>query len=249
METLHSASGFNSEASLSGTPTTPPYTPARTRPKRRFERSDSPASNAGSVHPAETSSPAKKAAKRGIQDEIQVQELAEGDMGYITDVDVVFPDELEEVSSDSSSVDGSSTASDNVSDSETTDIARKLSRMRCGDDQEVDFEKLRRRRHVHKRTDSRVYKRSHSQSVSGDRGGVADPDAIDDQDLPSSQRRLRRRVYGPGPGPGPGETKPGHSKKTSTERGTMSSATDSDEEDEPTPSKKRNEAMDVDVSK
>jgi len=198
METLHPTSGFTSEASLSGRPHTPPYTPARPI-KRRLERSDSPASTTGSIHPIETKSPAKKPAKRvAIEDNIKVQELAENDVGYHTDVDVVYPEELEEMSSSSSGSDGDdddSTASD-VSDNETTGLTRRLSRLRCGDDREVDFEELRRQKHLEKRNAHKISKRSHSQSVKHD-ADATDTDGLDDHDLKSSQRRLRRRVRGP----------------------------------------------------
>lgn len=192
METLYSTSGFTSEASLSGRPHTPPYTPARAT-KRRLERSDSPASTIGSIHPAETRSPAKKAAKRAATDDIQVEELTEGDIGYLTDIDVVYPDELEEISSSDSDEDRDAT---DVSETEATHLTRKLSRLRCGDDQEVDFEQRRRQRHIEKRGGSRMFKRTHSQSVKSETD-VTDVDAMDDHDIGASQRRLRRRVRGP----------------------------------------------------
>lgn len=196
METLYSTSGFNSEASLSGRPHTPPYTPARAKKptKRRLERSDSPASNAGSIHPVDSDSPAKKAAKRTVPDNITVEELVEGDIGYITDVDVVYPEELEEIS-DSNTDDDRNTATD-VSDAEATGLTRKLSRLRCGNDEEVDFEQRRRRRHLEKRNGTRNYKRSHSQTMKSETD-ITDAEALDDHDIESSQRRLRRRVRGP----------------------------------------------------
>lgn len=192
METLYSTSGFNSEASLSGHPHTPPYTPARIT-KRRLERSDSPASTVGSIHPAETSSPAKKAAKRAASDNIQVEELAEGDIGYMTDIDVVYPDELEEMSTSSSDEDRDAT---DASENDSSLLTRKLSRLRCGDDQEVNFEQIRRQKHIDKRAGIRNFKRSHSQSVKSETD-VTDVDALADHDLGSTQRRLRRRVRGP----------------------------------------------------
>lgn len=192
METLYSTSGFNSEASLSGHPHTPPYTPARIT-KRRLERSDSPASTVGSIHPAETSSPAKKAAKRAATDDIQVEELTEGDVGYMTDIDVVYPDELEEISTSGSDEDRDAT---DVSENESSHLTRKLSRLRCGDDQEVNFEQIRRQKHIDKRAGIRNFKRSHSQSVKSETD-VTDVDALADHDIGSTQRRLRRRVRGP----------------------------------------------------
>ena len=111
LEALYSTSGFTSEASLSGHRLhTPPYTPHRAT-KRRLERADSPASTVGSIHPADTHSPAKKAAKRSVPDNITVEELAEGDAGYSADIDVVYPEELEENDSDD-------TASERFSDTD-----------------------------------------------------------------------------------------------------------------------------------
>ena len=189
METLNSASGFNSEASLSSNfPHTPPYTPHRT--KRRFERNESPAS-ARSIQPAETNSPAKKTARNYVKDDVKVEELAEGDAGYITDIDIVYPYELEEVLSDSE--DDSGNTDNNDSDS---GIAQHLSRLGCEDSPEAEFEKKRREKHRRRRMSARVFKRSHSQSVKSDTE-TTDPDAMADHDLSASARRLRRRVRGP----------------------------------------------------
>lgn len=189
METLTSSSGFPAEASILGNaPHTPPYTPHHS--KRPLERNDSPAS-AKSIHPTETSSPAKKAAKQQVEDGIWVEELTEGDAGYITDVDVVYPEELEEVESDSEHDSDSADA-----DSESGDeISSRLSRLECDDSPEAEFEK-RRAEHRRKRRDSRIFKRSHSQSVKSDTD-VTDPEAMADHDVAASARRLRRRVRGP----------------------------------------------------
>lgn len=205
METMHPISGFTSETSLSGHngPATPPYTPARH--KRRLERSDSPAS---SIHPAETSSPAKKVIKRTVPDTITVSELTESDLGYLTDLDVVYPDELEELSS-LSDVDHYNVSTDEVDSDVDSDIGltSRLSRLDCSDDHEtkdeVEMEKARRERRLSRRHGSRVFKRSHSQSL---KSGTAVPeafsdvdlDAIDDQDFAGGVRRLRRRTKGPG---------------------------------------------------
>jgi hypothetical protein len=190
METLTSSSGFATEASILGNaPHTPPYTPHRS--KRPLERNDSPAS-VKSIHPAETSSPAKKAARQQVEDGIRVEELTEGDAGYITDVDVVYPHELEEVESDS---ERESDSSDEGSES-GDEISSRLSRLGCDDSPEAEFEKKRRAEHRRKRRDSRVFKRSHSQSVKSD-ADVTDPEAMADHNVAASARRLRRRVRGP----------------------------------------------------
>lgn len=187
METLHPIAGFRSEPNLSrhGRLATPPYTPAK--PKRRLERSDSPAS---SIHPAETSSPARKLAKRAATDTITVEELVEGDIGYLTDIDVVYPEELEEVED---ALDWDSEA-DADAESESG-ISTNLAKLRCDD--EAEMQKRRRERRLSRRTGSRVFKRSHSQSIKGDTDAT-DSDGINDQDVEVGARRLRRRVRGPG---------------------------------------------------
>ncbi|KAK4545082.1 hypothetical protein LTR36_003633 [Oleoguttula mirabilis] len=190
MQRFHSPSGFSSEASISGRPHTPPYTPRRAKGKRRLERADSPAS---SVHPAETTSPAKKIAKRATVDNVRVEELAEGDVGFMTDIDVVYPEELEEVPSS----DGDDELSPSDDEHSDTGMTRRMSRLHCGDENaEVEFEKGRRLRRMSKRMSSRIFKRSHSQSVNSD-AETTDVDAMADQDIAASQRRLRRRVRGP----------------------------------------------------
>jgi hypothetical protein len=163
--------------------------------KRRLEHSNSPASSrAASLHPTETVSPAKKIARRASNDDIKVEELIEGDTGYITDGEVVYPDELEEINSDSDN--DWETASD-ISDSEATiGLSREFSHLGCSSSPEADFESLRRQRHRHRRNDSRKFKRTHSQSVSNETD-VSDVEALADHDLPGSQRRLRRRTRGP----------------------------------------------------
>ncbi|KAK3065743.1 hypothetical protein LTR53_018084, partial [Teratosphaeriaceae sp. CCFEE 6253] len=104
-------------------------------------------------------------------------------------------------------------------------VARRLSRLHCTDaEAEAQFQLGRRRRRLSKRLGSRVFKRSHSQSATGHGAGERagggegegeggegeggdledgispdlDPDAMGDQDLAASRRRLRRRVRGPG---------------------------------------------------
>jgi len=190
METLRPQSGFLPEAkNMPGrVPRTPPYTPLST--KRRFERSDSPAS-ISSIHPAETTSPAKKAAKRDVPSGVKVEELAEGDIGYITDVDDVFPEELEEATSDESEED-----TDAESVESDTGISERFEQLDFEDSEEAEFEKKRREKHLRRRTNSRVFKRTHSQSIKSE-AEVTDEDAMPDHDLTSSARRLKRRTQGP----------------------------------------------------
>ncbi|KAK0314348.1 hypothetical protein LTR82_013065 [Friedmanniomyces endolithicus] len=206
--------GFTSETSLSGTrPHTPPYTPYRNKGKRTrlTPRSDSPAS---SIHPTETVSPPKKhPAKRQATegDSVRVEELAESDPAYLSDVSIVYPASLEEASglSTANSEYGddelSSSASDDMEardmapDAGGAEITHRMSRLRCAD--EADFEAGRMQRRLSKRMGSRMFKRSHSQSVKAPAEGmveeVMDVDGMGDQDLEASARRLRRRVRGP----------------------------------------------------
>lgn len=170
-------------------PRTPPYTPHRA--KRPFQRSDSPAS-ISSVQPAETTSPAKKAAKWTVPDNVKVEELVEGDAGYVTDIDVVEPAELEEKISNDSEDESSE---DDGHDSDTG-ISQRFQELGCHDDEEAEFERKRREHHVRRRTSSRLFKRTHSQSIKSD-SEVSDIEAMGDHDLSSSARRLRRRVRGP----------------------------------------------------
>ena len=191
METLQPTLGSTTEpkGTSKSAPHTPPYTPHRA--KRRFERSDSPAS-ISSIQPAETTSPAKKVARRSVEDNVTVEELVEGDLGYATDVDVVYPEELEEKTS-STSADESSDDDGNESE---TGISQRFQELGCHASEEAEFEKKRREKHLRTRTNSRLFKRSHSEIIKSD-SEVSDVEAMGDHDLVSSARRLRRRVGGP----------------------------------------------------
>lgn len=165
---------------------TPPQTPNFS--KQRFMREDSPAS-IQSIHPTETISPAKRPEQQHVEDGVQIEELTEADAGYIADVDVIYPEELEEPASESELNISSS------NDDSDMNITHPFSRLECMDGAEVEFEKKRRAKHVRKRTTSRVFKRSHSTSVKSD-AEITDSDAMGDQDRASSARRLRRRTRG-----------------------------------------------------
>lgn len=193
METLHPTAGFASQTSLSGhaAPATPPYTPAK--PKRRFERSDSPAS---SIYPAETSSPAKKVLKRTESDSILVIELPDDDfddldsLPGVEEAEVVSPAELEEVE------DYPSESQDDTDDSDSdSGISSRFEKLNCSDrEEELEMTKRRRERRLSKRTSSRVFKRPHSQSANSDTDAV-DTDAAIDRSRNGSVKRLRRRVH------------------------------------------------------
>jgi hypothetical protein len=201
LDAVYSTSGFTSENSLSGHPHTPPYTPSRLRTgkRSRIERSDSPVSISGSIHPTETASPASKptkpAKKRIATDSIKVEELTEAEIGYMGDVDVVFPEDTDSAeSSDEHSAGETATAAD-VSDEEAAGLARKLAQVKCTDDREALLEQRRQRRRE-RRANTNQAKRSHSQAVKYE-SDTSDTDALADHDLQSSSRRLRRRTRGP----------------------------------------------------
>lgn len=193
MDTHHPRSGFTSQTSLSGhdAPATPPYTPAA-KHKRRFDRSDSPAS---SIHPAETSSPARKVLKRTASDSIIVVELPDKDLDELIDAEVISPAELEEFEEVEDLLSDAQYHSDDCeSDS---GISSQFQKLGCDERQEEsEMTKKRKERRLSKRTGSRVFKRLYSQSANSDME-VTDSDAANECDGHTSARRLRRRTHGP----------------------------------------------------
>lgn len=192
MATLHPNAGFASQTSLSGhtAPATPPYTPAKH--KRRFERSDSPAS---SIYPAETSSPAKKVLKRTNSDTLLVIELADGDVDDLesltgAEIEVVSPAELEEVE------ELPYESQDNTDDPDSdSGISSRFEQLNCSDrEEESEMTKKRRARRLSKRTSSRVFKRLHSQTANSDTE-LTDPDGLNDRSRNGSVKRPRRRPH------------------------------------------------------
>ena len=182
---------MSNNANRGANPQTPPYTPLhRNKGKRPLSRSESPASPV-SIHPTETTSPAKKAAKKRATsaevDQVLVEEL---DAGYQTDTSVVYPETLEEASSPRSATLEASDPMESDSDAEMTDgetrgLSRRLSLLYCGDENAKElFEKGRRERRMSKRLSARMFKRSHSQSVKGDSEEL--------EDMTASQKKLRR---------------------------------------------------------
>lgn len=164
------------------------------------------------IRPNETSSPAprKKATKRHqiVEGTVKVEELTDTDAGYIADIEVVYPHELEEaedscLSGEEGFVKGYGSVAqveedDDDSDDAPSSVAEQFSRLGCADtdDAEAEFEKKRREKHIRRRAESRVFKRPHSLIINPD-VEVADSEAMADHDLPMSARRLRRRVEGP----------------------------------------------------
>lgn len=208
METFLPKLGFASQTSLHAAhkpPATPPYTPAKH--KRRLERSDSPAS---SIHPTETSSPAKKVLKRTPSDNVLVVELPDGEIASLPDTDIVSPSELEEVEDYPSEIHPDHHAveptyesdSDPDFDSDSdSGISSRFARLDC-EDQEEESEMAQKRleRRLSKRVSIRVFKRPHSQSADGDTVAT-DTDDADERNGDVSIRRLRRRVLSPVGGP------------------------------------------------
>jgi hypothetical protein len=200
MATLHAKSSFTftSQMSLSAhnSPATPPYTPAKY--KRPFDTSNSSAS---SIHPTETSSPAKKVLKRTASDGILVVELPDNHLGSLVSAGAISPAELEEaeeyLSESQSEIDDSEHDSEPESDSGISD---RFSKLNC-DEQEEEFEmtQKRRQRRLSKRT-SLYMKRLHSQTTNSD-NEEADTDDRNDRNGDASARRLRRRMLSPVGGP------------------------------------------------
>jgi hypothetical protein len=203
MEALLPKLGFASQTAFHAghkPPATPPQTPAKA--KRPFERSDSPAS---SIHPTETSSPAKKVLKRTTSDNVLVVELLDVELRSIPDTEVVSPAELEEVEDDLSEVHSDSDediepAYEFDSDSDSG-ISSRFARLDCGEqDEESEMTQKRISRRLSKRSSIRVFKRPHSQSADGNTVAT-DTDDLDERNGDASIRRLRRRVLSPVGGP------------------------------------------------
>lgn len=189
MPSAFSLAAADIERAAKSRPQTPPYTPNRS--KIGFQRADSPAP---SIHPTETVSPTKPVDVRNeVPSTVIVQELADGHPDYSTDVELVYPDELEEVGSASEMI---SDISDSEEDSDHV-ISSRMSQLHCEDRAgEAKMQRVRRERRLSKRLARRPFKRRHSQSNNSE-SEVTDVDAMDDQDVPSSARRLRRRMKGP----------------------------------------------------
>jgi len=201
MATLHAKSSFTftSHTSLSAhnSPATPPYTPAKY--KRPLDPSNSPAS---SIHPTETSSPAKKVLKRTASDGVLVVELPDNDLGSLGGVSAISPAELEEaedhLSESQSEVDDSGHDSQPESDSGISD---RFSKLNC-DEQEEELEMIQKRlqRRLSKRTSLRMFKRLHSQTTNSDNEDT-DTDERNDRSGAASARSVRRRMLSPVGGP------------------------------------------------
>lgn len=201
---MQSSTRSNTEDSPSF-PQTPPYTPLARR--QRAKRSTSPASIA-SIHPLETISPAKSSTQdTPTQEGPKVSEMQEGDPDYASEIHPIYPQSLEEPESDLDAqqlTDTTNSETEADSDRSANGLSAHLSRLECDDSrqQERAFERNRRSKHAHRRTNSRLFKRTFSQSVDMDTD--EDPETPHDQNSPASARRLRRRVRGPGMPEDPG---------------------------------------------
>ena len=105
---------------LSSRPHTPPYTPLQAT-KRAMSRNASPTSRASSIHPAETSSPARKIVEVFSTDNIEVVELDDNDLRSISDAEIVHPDDSEDPTEDDNSGDDEDEDEDEDEDDEDDD--------------------------------------------------------------------------------------------------------------------------------
>lgn len=228
---METTSGFQSSASArNSTPTTPPQTPHR-RKRRLSTHTVSPASSPRSaIRPNVTSSPApkKKATKRRlVEDSVTVEELTDVDAGYIADIEIVYPHELEEVESLSAGSQGKDSEDENAttntaegtttgivdeddddddipSDNDAGDsVAEQFSRLHCASYPSDDLDSAEAA-FEKKRREKHIRRRAESRVFKRPHSliinpeiDVADSEAMADHDLPMSARRLRRRVQGP----------------------------------------------------
>lgn len=108
------------ETPLSSRPHTPPYTPIRAT-KRALSRNDSPRSRDSSIHPAETTSPAKRLIEVFAADNIEVVELDENDLSSISDAEIIHPDDSEDPTEDDNSGDEDEDEDEDEDDDEDDD--------------------------------------------------------------------------------------------------------------------------------
>lgn len=126
---------------------------------------------------------------------ITIQELSEDDPGYQSELEVLRPDELEEVLSETDTSDTRDDMEDVESDTASA-IARRLTKLRCEDGLAG---KVRQHARWGKAKVSRPLKRSHSEVVDSSVEEY-DGEALNDQDVEAGARRLRRRVESPDSG-------------------------------------------------
>ncbi|KAF2759985.1 hypothetical protein EJ05DRAFT_317836 [Pseudovirgaria hyperparasitica] len=123
--------------------------------------------------------------RKASQDQLIIEELADTTSSFASDVEIVRPDNTEEVTSDHGHDDRDI-------------LLGGFRRMNCGtDDENVSGEQARRYRRKKKRWSAGYYKRTHSQSIGSDTD-TDDLEELNAHDLGCSARRLRRRVRGPG---------------------------------------------------
>lgn len=122
---------------------------------------------------------------------VEVEELSEDDIGYASDIEVIYPDELEEVEGDTESGDDWP-SENNLGDPESL-MVRRMSELQCQDGKKKPGRSDRRQKQLGKRPGSGLFKRTHSQSQSSDAQPETPPPMADQDKV----RRLRRRVRGP----------------------------------------------------
>ncbi|KAK4992909.1 hypothetical protein LTR50_000815 [Elasticomyces elasticus] len=144
-------------------------------------------------------SSARNRSTQTLEDEqgLQVEELLDDDIGYDSDIEIYYPDELEEMDSDMDERD--EPVMQERYDLDAT-IVRQFRGMHCEDNDSSEQERTEQKRErIRKRWGPGLLKRTHSQSVGSDTD-VEDAEALDAHDVELSARRLRRRVRGPGDG-------------------------------------------------
>jgi len=124
--------------------------------------------------------------RTNLPDEITVEELSEDDVGYASDMETLYPDELEEVQSGTSDTEEArDTDVDNDMENEASDatIVRRLQHLRC---------------HEMPPSSSTARKRAHSETIYPELGRD-DTDQTGSDTLARKSRRLRGLYSSPSP--------------------------------------------------
>ncbi|KAI9816559.1 MAG: hypothetical protein M1827_001691 [Pycnora praestabilis] len=132
-------------------------------------------------------------------EEFTIEELRDSDISYGSDIEVLHPDQYEDVGSARDKLENFGEDADKV-DEQRNNILSGLQMLHCDDDEGPPgptYEHDRRYRKKKKRWSAGIFKRTHSQSIGSD-SDSNDSEILDAQDIGSSARRMRRRVKGPG---------------------------------------------------
>lgn len=125
-------------------------------------------------------------------DNISIEELAEGEIENAIEADILRPDMYEDAESVQAN-EGSDSGYDMQENTQQGGIVERFRTLHCGNEEdELAAEEGREQRR--KRRSAGIFKRSHSQIIGND----TDEEPPDAHGLERSARRLRRRVRGPG---------------------------------------------------